>query len=275
MSKEIPNPVKIISEAIRTDEYLAEIAGKRPEEMPFEERRQLRALAIGRATVSLALEHTSESGYADTEGQFYNLVSTLYPFLQARESIDTDRLNGTYNRKDHLGDIEKTIDFNTALREIIDHNQKLSPRELLQFINKTFTISYGHADAQFVEQAAQECIIGMQNEVGFEQIVGLIDGLEYRASTKEEEIASGADMFIEFMGKTIPIDIKSRESKAAELNTSNLKFGRIDSYKIWSHCHRADFHDSFRISYQDAQTKASEVESELISALQLPYKRVA
>lgn len=275
MNKEMPDPRIILGDVIKTDGYLAEVAGTHPERMDFENRRQLRARAIGRGALMLSQKHTSESGYADTEGQFYNLVSTLYPFLQARESIDTSRANGTYSRKEHLSDIEKTIDFNTALRDIIDHNQKLSPRQLIQFINQSFHLSYGQTDAQFVEQAAQECIIGMQNEVGFEQIVSLIPGLEYRNSTKEEEIASGADMFIEYMGKTIPVDIKSRENKAAELNTSNLKFGRIDSYKIWSHCYRSDFHDSFRISNQDAQLKASEVESELITAIQLPYKRVA
>ena len=275
MNKEVPNAIDILSKVLKTDVYLGEIADKHPEEMAFEERRQLRARAIGKGALMLSQKHTSESGYADTEGQFYNLVSTLYPFLQARESIDTSRANGTYHRKEHLSDIEKTIDFNTALREIIDHNQKFSPYQLMQFINKTFIISYGKTDAQFVEQAAQECIIGMQNEVGFEQIVGLIEGLDYRTSTKEEEIASGADMFIDFRGNRIPVDIKSRESKAAELNASNLSFGPLDSYKIWSHCHRADFNDSFRVSHQYAQARVSEVESELITAIQLPYKRVA
>lgn len=276
MAQEIPTPLALLHQIGRSDEYLGTLSGIRIDQLDRDERVKLRARAVGMGALALAKRHTSEGGYVDTEGQLYNLISTLQPFLEATVSIEKSKQDGTYRRSEHQSDIAKTIDFNNGVKEVIDHNPRLSPDQLSQFLESTFITSYGKTDSALFLQASEWSIYGMKNELGFEQIASHIDGLSLRSSTKKEELTFGADYYVTLNDLLIPIDIKSDRWKAEHLNEMSSGYDTSGhSYKMWSHCQPKDFTDSFRLPNTVAQQRAAAVRIELLGDATMPYRRAA
>jgi hypothetical protein len=274
MAQEIPTPFQLLGRIGKTDEYLAH-AAEAHSDADYETRRIARARGIGGGALKLAAEHTAENGNIDIEGRLFKLIATLEPFLQASLAIEKDKQHNTYVREEHLDDIGNTIDFNTALRELIDYNPQLTPTNIKEFLHSAFIASYGSKDAEFFMQSVNICLIGMQHEIGFEQIINHVPGATYRQSTKKEELATGGDMFVEFDGITFPIDIKSSEQKAKKMNLATLEFGAFHSYKIWSHAATSEFNGTFRLPYDLVVSRAKDVKEKLREGATLKYKKVA
>jgi uncharacterized protein YqkB len=275
MAQEIPTPIQLLGRIGKTDEYLAHAAEAHSRDVDYETRRTARARGIGSGALKLTAEHTSENGDIDTEGRLFTLISAMEPFLQAELSIERDQQNNTYRRSEHLEDIAATIDFNTAIRELVDHNPSLTPTHVKVFIESAFVTSYGSKDAEFFMQSVNRRVIGMQHEIAFEQIVSHVEGVSYRQATKDEELLSnGADMFITVGEKTFPVDIKASQQKAEELNTKQLSFG-LDTYRLWSHAYTKEFGDSFRLPYSIMMSRVDQLAATLQEAATFEYKQTA
>lgn len=275
MSEKIPTPLSLLAKIGQTDSYLStisELAGDNPD---VDTRRLVRSRAIGAGALALVDEHAADGKSVDTEVRLLKLISTVMPFNDAALKIERARQNGTYTREQYADERAATIDFNTAVRDIIDHDPRMTPEQLQSFLESTFVTSYGTKDLEFFTQHSSRVIVGMQHEIGFEQIINHIDGLTYRAATKEEELSDGVDMYITFYGKEIPIDIKAGQRKALEANEQNTGFRQIANYKMWSHVTNDEFKNSFRIPYELAVAKAERVKQALEYASTLEYARAA
>lgn len=275
MAQEIPTPIQLLGRIGKTDEYLAHAAEAHSRDVDYDTRLTARARGIGGGALKLAAEHTSESGDIDTEGRLFTLIATMEPFLKAMLSIESDKQNKTYRRSEHLEDLAATIDFNTAIRELVDHNPSLTPTHVKAFIESAFVTSYGSKDAEFFMQQASIAITGMQHEIAFEQIASHVEGVSYRQATKDEELlGNGADMFVTVADKTFPVDIKASQQKAEELNAKQLSFG-LDTYRLWSHAYTREFGDSFRLPYSVMMSRVDQLAAALQEAATFEYKQTA
>jgi hypothetical protein len=142
------------------------------------------------------------------------------------------------------------------------------------FIESAFVTSYGSKDAEFFMQQATVRIIGMQHEIGFEQIASHIEGVSYQQATKKQELATGVDGFVTVDGITFPADIKSNQLKADQLNKAQLTFG-LDTYKLWSHAYSKEFGDSFRLPYSIMMSRVNQLAAALREAASFEYKQTA
>lgn len=275
MSKEIPTPLSLLNQIARSDGYVGELAGVKVDSLNADERVALRARAIGRGATALAVEHTTDSGYIDTEGQFYSLISTLQPFLEANKSIDQAVNDGTYARNNYLEEVGKTIDFNTALRTVIDHNFQLPRTNLQHFLESTFITSYGSKDSEYFAQLVKRHLTGMMHEVGFEQIINEIEGVtDYRTATKEEDL-QGIDMIVTYNGREIPLDIKSNKDRAEAVNAARSAYRDRSTYAIWSGLRSDSFTDTFALKNGIAQQRATVVEDQFNYLIEAGYSRAA
>lgn len=241
----------------------------------METRRMVRSRAIGAGALALLDERTADGASDDTEARLLRLISTIMPFHSAMLSMERSKQEGTYVREEHTKDRAATIDFNHAIREIVNHNPRITPDQLRSFLESTFVTSYGGKDSEFFMQNASEAITGMQHEIGFEQIINHIDDLTYRAATKEEELSEGIDMYITLHGKEIPIDIKASQRTAFDANERNIGFSPLANYKMWSHITTNEIKNSFRLPYDLAVSKAGRVKQALEYASTLEYASAA
>jgi len=274
MTKQIPTPQALLGNISRTDAYLEETEtnGVPRSELTRDEAVQLRARAIGGGALHLMRERTTESGYTDTEGQLYGLIATLEPFLNASLNKEEAKAEGTYKRHEHLDDVAKTIDFTSTLHDIIDNNPRISPNQLKSFIEQAFILSYGSKDVEYLMQQVDSSVRGIQHEIGFKQILEQIPGVSYTESSRDEELKSAVDLYVQYKGLTIPLDVKNSKKAAISMNDERLGTNGNTTYKIWSNVLTTDFNDTFRIPQSLAISKADDVKRELLYAMRFNYK---
>lgn len=226
------------------------------------EKHLARNRAIARSAFSLAGEVDSDK-YMSPEEHIFNLIGNLDSFYTAQKQLDNLRSRQVprTQKEPHL---RKVIAFNHALKGVIDNNPSLEFDELLGFMTRMYMSANGPEHGRDFHNEATVALIGMQHEIGAEQIIGTLDNVEYEETTVDGEL-DGEDMIVIIGGQAAPIDIKASPQSAERSRQLSPNPERI----IWSQLRNSDFNNSFRIPYDLALEKGPAMLEQLEAAAHL------
>ncbi len=248
--------------AIRTsDEFRKSLPTHNIEEMTSEEKRTMRIRAVARGALDRANQETKESGYRTPDGDIFNLIANLDTFYEAQQSLaqlDSDKDFRHVARSERIPYLKDAVQFNHALREVIDNHPSLSFTDILNFMTEMHTTVSGPDTQKQFYTGAREVLDGMRHEIGFEQILGALPDLDYREASIDEDI-NGADIIVTVDNTEIPVDIKGSPRTTAFKREKSYHPERI----IWSQLSFEDFNGGMRISRQLAEKKAPALRAEL------------
>ncbi|HEX8390612.1 MAG TPA: hypothetical protein VF597_04285 [Candidatus Saccharimonadales bacterium] len=190
-----------------------------------------------------------------------NLIATLPDF--ARGSWQLEQLNDKKaGRKQKLPFIRDKIPFNHALRDMIDEAPGLSQSQVIDFCSLASQDMLDHnspADPpiEFVEQKVRTTLVGMQHEIGLEQILWNIPEIEDVIKATPEQELQGIDMIAVYDGAHIPLDAKASPSLAgrslenyeqyAHKHSDGTSAVSDNGYPLWTGITHGEFHGGFRI----------------------------
>lgn len=261
---------------LNTPEYSESVLGKIAQSEEFIEDSQERIGfqdKIRRAASVIALRETFESGYRSPNGDLFAVVSKIDDFARAQDELDECRkYNGTNFRNEKIAPLKTIIDFNHAIKDMVDNNPALDFHEVTEFITNiyhqshqkefsTLTAEQQTEQISWFHNAVKSALNGMRHELGAEQIIGCLYDVEYKETSVEDEL-KGVDYFVTIDEKTFGIDIKASQ-KAAEKRKD--KGFSNPKHAIWSQLTNDDFGDKFRVPTKVAESKAADMRQELQS----------
>lgn len=248
--------------AIRTsDEFRKSLPVHNIEEMTPNEKRSMRIRAVARGALDRATQETKESGYRTPDGDVFNLIAHLDSFYQAQQvlaRLESEKDFRHVRRNERIPHLKDVVQFNHALREVIDNHPALKFTDILNFMTEMHTAVSGPDTQKQFYTDAREALDGMRHEIGFEQILGVLPDLDYREASVEEDIY-GADIVVTVDDTEIPIDIKASPRTAAFKREKSHHPERI----VWSQLNFEDFNGGMRIPRQLAEKKAPALRAEL------------
>jgi hypothetical protein len=272
MNKEPLTPRKLLTDMISSDSYRETFDGVNINGLSSDEKLSMRAHGLGAAALQLAQENTRESGYKTLDGHIYTLLAACNSSLAAQQKLDQLRYAKS-TREEKIPYLEKVVDFNHTLREVIDAGgSSLTPTSLFSMLGEMYQLMYGPDNVSAFTQELRRKFTGMRHEIGFEQIIANMPDVEYINATPKEEIIDGIDMKIKYMGIILPSDIKASQDSATKAQEND--WGKNKLY-IWSHLQNQDFGNKFRISNTLAEQKAQEIRPILRDAVTWIEQRAA
>ena len=238
-----------------------------PELRELNERDQRRT-AIRMAAVALSGER--ESGYLTTEGHALNITAELTTFSDSVFELDELKAHGA-SYEETLPLRLKMVEFNHAIKDMIDSNPSLQYDQMLTFIRSMNQTVNGREGAQQFEVHVRRVLNGMRHEIAVEQMLGYMPDVEYREATVTEDL-NGADLFISINNSPMTgIDIKSSNKRAHSKRESAANLGFNPNGIIWSRVTAADFDGGFRISNETAAEKAPLLHESFERAIQAEH----
>lgn len=230
-----------------------------------------RSIAIRLAAT--ALSHEGGTNRLSLEGHAMNVTSRLTTFLDTQLKLDENRQNhGDRQEKLHL--LTEASEFNHAIKEMIDTNPSLKYLEVLNFLNQMNLRINGNDGAQKFDIEMKRILSGMRHEIAVEQMLWMMDGVEYKDATVEQDM-KGADMLVSINGSQLtPIDIKSTEMLANSKKAYAEAHGKNPDLIVWSHVTTQDFRGGFRIDNTTAHEVAPILYDDLLQAV-TSYNRKA
>lgn len=225
-----------IKDIISSDEYL---------KMP-------RGAATYRAIADTALSLTgytreqSDDVYRD-EKALKQIVIGLMPSVY--ESQTELNLNRETMHPSEVGQhLDNVVEYNHALRELVDYNPRADFREIMTFVADTANVLYADPrDVEGIVGQTRARIDGMRHEVAAESMFWHFPGVvDVRSATREED-KRGIDVVVEYEdGETEGFDIKASEQSASEANQKSYY-----PKAVWSGLGWEDFHRKLRIDERD------------------------
>ncbi len=235
----------------REPDFIAELPRGSRDDMEPEQRRRHLQRAIASGALSLAHERQETAGEYDLDATLYRLVGGIDSFYENSKNLHelSTRFRSPKNmppaiKRSFYDSKEQVGHFNDALIEVINSGaSKFNFNELLTFMTTMHIAGGGSETAKDFHNEARMALIGMRNEVAFEQVL-IYSGLDYRSGTSAED-GRGGDYIIE----GVPVDIKSSEwstKKAQE----EARLGNYDASRIlWSHIDFEDFEGALTLPY--------------------------
>lgn len=222
---------ELISGIILSDEYLRErdrgVAGM-----------GAIALSASRLAVNVA---EANHGYETDQSRQLRLISALPKWLRAEHDLDTRRSGMTEN--DLNSSLESVIEFNHALREIIDNETYTKMSDVMRFVSETLLIARVKGPAiKYAAEQLQSVLDGMRHEVASESVLSSLPEVEsVRGASSIEEERQGKDVIVTMIdGREIALDIKSTQRSA---DKANLERRGSDYRAVWSGFTWDDFGD--------------------------------
>lgn len=206
-----------------------------------------RRLAIGKAAAHLCsdMAHERKSTHMNLEQHSLNVVGKLM------ESVDDiimlqDIESGEEAQRNPLPHKRKVIEFDRALKEMVDDNPSVGFNETLRFLGQSIISTSGEDTYRKVADDLRAILVGMRHEIAAEQMFEYLD-MEYRQTSIEEDLR-GKDIVLMYEGKDwVGVDIKG-SARGAEAGREKARSkGRNDNIIVWSHCHDEDFGNTFRL----------------------------
>lgn len=252
------------AEAIRTSGSFDETMQHASESEPKQSRIHR---AIAKGALSLAEQRETERGEHDLDANIFRLVSTLDTFYESTTKLNEirNRYRGAYMPDTVRREMKKhkagVIEFNDALQETINAGaSKFDFHELLHFITSMRAMSSGPENLDDFHERAKESLIGIRNEMAFEQVL-IYAGVDYRLGTAEED-AKGGD----FIVQGTPIDVKASEFSATRAQQNAKRNGYDGSGIVWSHIRFDDFDGKLMLPFEKCEAVWRELEPELVNA---------
>lgn len=252
------------ADAIRTSESFDETMRSSSEREPEKERIHR---AIAKGALSLAEQRETERGEHDVDANIYRLVSHIDSFYE--NSVRLDELRAKYGnrnvpphiRNEKIAKRAEVIEFNDALQETINAGaSKFDFHELLHFMTSMRAMSSGPENLDDFHKRAKESLIGIRNEMAFEQVL-IYAGVDYRVGTTEEDTKGG-----DFIVNGTPIDVKSSQFSAERAQQNAKRNGYDGSGIIWSHINFEDFDGKLMLPFEKCEAVWHELEPELAAA---------
>jgi len=245
MPANILNPRRFTSEIAKHTDYLENLPHQDITHIPRHEFKKQRGRAIKLGSLALANERIETHGEYDLDANLFTLVANTASLLESYTSMTEFKkdymtpnspkapavsLDKYYENKDRV------IAFNHSLKEVINAGaSKMNFNDLLEFMTNIHMAINGSSQQQQFHHIARENLIGMRNEVAFEQIL-IAAGIEYTSGTVEQD-AKGGDFIIN--GK--PIDVKSSETSARNAQERAYRNGYNATHIMWSQVNFEDF----------------------------------
>jgi len=252
------NPTNYFNGLERTDEYLGAIAKTGD-----------RAKSLGHAaSVFSERMGKDESPSIEKQQDMYavQLLAQLPKFLEGNLAIDKDKSHTHLSKAEvdrHMTDI---ILFNHTLRDMIDMFPGLKVIDITRFIKTAALDMYGRNEAVYAEQSTRQALVGMQNEVGLEQILWQIEGVDDVIKATVSQERHGIDMTVAYRDQKLTLDAKASSKGVDEAYgkwLNNFSRGREGGYPIWTRINYEDFEGGFRISDERAKKLAPYIQAEL------------
>lgn len=229
--------------------------------------------AMGHGALWLAQKGTEQSGYRSHEADVFNVIALIEPFATNQKKLDTlQQASHPSKHNEKTFYLKKVIEFNHALKDMVDRNPRLGFSDVTRFTTQAYSLMNVKEIQSLSPEARQDRLgwfqnairrssNGMRHEIGFEQILGSLDDIDYDETTVEGEI-EGIDFYVSLNGNEFGVDVKSSPTKAKQKCLQQ----RNDGYRpnaIWSHLDDRDFGNSFRVSPELASQKAAAVREDL------------
>jgi hypothetical protein len=264
MNKEPITSRKLLTSMVSSEAYRATFNGVDLRNMDEVGKLYFRSQALGAAALQRANENTRESGYKTPEGHLYSLMTQYDSFIASHHKLDYLQSHDT-TREQKLPALQKAVDFNTTLRELIDAGgSPLTVGTLSTTLAETFQHMHGSEDLPYFMGEIRKVLIGMRHEIGFEQIVATMPDVEYEHATPVEDVYLGIDIKLKYRGTPIDTDVKASALSAKKANENNW---HQDKLHIWSQLNDSDFGNGFHIPTKLAEEKARDVRAILDDTL--------
>lgn len=258
MTSDILNPKRFTTQIAKHSDYLKNLPQQDIDIMPQAELRNQRGRAIQLGSYALANERIEKHGEYDLDANLFTLVATTENFLKSYQSMEAFKderheSNFSHNSASSIDkyhdDKNKVIAFNHALKEVINAGAaKFNFSELLTFMTNMHVAINGGSEQVAFHDVARRHLVGMRNEIAFEQIL-IAAGIEYEAGSIEDD-AEGGDFII----NGVPIDVKASESTARQAQEKKYRNGYDASHIMWSQIDFEDFNGALVLP-QDVVTK--------------------
>lgn len=270
---EIPDtldPNRFTSTIRRQPEFLEELPQREVfSKLAPEKKREYIQRAIAASALSIAGRIEKKKGEYDLDANLYRLVGELGDFYDdqrtlesLREQYDSPRFMPDSERQLFYDAKENITQFNHTLREVINVGAaQFNFNDLLTFMTNMHIASNGRDTTGAFHEQARTAIIGMRNEMAFEQV--LISGdYDYELGSVEQD-ATGGDFIIE----GVPIDIKASERTAEEARDKARHEGRNPDLILWSHIHFEDYEGKLTLPYKKNADVLARVEGDIKQAI--------
>lgn len=179
------------------------------------------AVALG-ATASHFVEHHKAqrgSDYLDDVHQELNLVSLVPSAAQGWMVLSAPKY--TYEREEIHQAKRAVIEFNHAIRSIIDRSPSLTRQELLTRISDIAAHMVPNFLANDFRGNVRAVVVGMQQEIFTEQALWSIPDVEVDDEVSVEDELHGVDIRFHYKGKPYAIDVKSSPESVAEAEANS------------------------------------------------------
>lgn len=278
MPTEILNPHRFTNQIAKNEQYLRNMPRQSLDTMASAEFKQQRGVAIQMGSLAISDRLRSEHGEYNLDANLYRLVAHIEPFLHAQRSADDFRQEYDNRNwrgiprgaKEKFSESKKDIiAFNHALKEVINAGaSKFGFNDLLTFMTNMNTAINGVRTQGYFHTIAREAIIGMRNEVGFEQVL-IAAGIEYEEGDEDAD-AHGGDYIID----NVPIDIKASELTAENARRKAEKSGYDSSTIIWPQINFEDFNGKLVLPPEVIDSKVEAVSEAIAQAIAPNYQRI-
>lgn len=156
--------------------------------------------------------------------------------------------------------LDNVIDYNHALRELVDHNPKTDFRSIMAFVAEAANTLYSDPrDVEDISEQVRMRLDGMRNEVAVESMLWRIPGVvDVRSATRAED-KRGIDVVAVFEdGQTLKLDVKASERSADEANQKTHR-----PRAVWSGLNWEDFDGKLRIDEREISQHVPKFEEQL------------
>lgn len=250
---ELPHPDRFINGIEKSPQFMSELPNRG------------RTKALGTVAQHLARQMEKKEVRTDTDrlNEFaVQMIGTLPDFIEGRKqlSIIERRQEATHvkvDRREKLPYLRKVIPFNHVVRDLIDSFQGIASGDIVRFTKSAARNLDGSQAMNEIETETRECLVGMQHEIGLEQILWNIDGVEDVLKADEDQELHGIDLIAIYYGEEITLDAKAspvgaqkaiderdRYMWSRHLTESDM---RDRGYPLWSGINFEDFHGGFRV----------------------------
>jgi len=269
-NQETLNPRRFTTAIQSQAEFRAALPTKeRFQTLEDKDKQHYRKRAIAAGAISHATRLEKEHGEYDLDTNLFRMVGELESFHTNKAAISS--LSETYGspmampqaiRDKFYRSKESVISFNHTLREVINAGaSKFSFDELLTFMTNMHMAGGGRETAAEFQGFARDALVGMRNEIAFEQVL-IANDVDYELGTVEED-ATGGDFIIE----GVPIDIKSGLTATDEARKKARREGRNPDLIMWSHIREADYEGKLALPYNKNGEVYTRLQSDLNRAI--------
>lgn len=203
MNREKPTleiPVKLLRTIGQSDEMLRQ-------------QQTDRSRALSRTALYLA---NDEEKFSRLQRHQFNVIAALPAYVKAVEYLKEDSY---FNPSHKLEDKRAAVEYNHALREMIDDNQHLTMTEVTDFIQKTtLQLSDSPSKVASVTESTRNILSGMRHEIAAENTFWQVQDVDDVRQATDEEDLHGIDLVVTYHGNEYGFDIKASLKAADQAN---------------------------------------------------------